>query len=216
MNIKSISLLVVLSTLLLVQSCSALYFELNGGTTKCFIEENPKDTLLVGNYVLEDLNPQAGISTPLALSVIVTDPENHEVLSKQMGASGRFAFQTLIGGEYKICISTNSSKWFGPTIKTRLHLDIQVGANANDYEEIAKVEQLNNLEISVKRLNDRVTQVRKEQSYQKAREITFRNTSESTNSRVMWWAILQVVVLCLTGMWQMRHLKSFFKAKKLV
>ncbi|GAM29046.1 hypothetical protein SAMD00019534_122220, partial [Acytostelium subglobosum LB1] len=202
---------------LFVLSSNALYFELNGGQTKCFLEENPKDTLLVGNYVLEDLNPQNGMpNSQLALTIKITDPENHEVMNKHMGASGRFAFQTLMGGEYKVCVSTNSSKWFGPSIKTRLHFDILVGANANDYEEIAKADHLNQLEIALKRLNDRVTQIRKEQSYQKAREMTFRNTSESTNNRVTWWAVLQLVVLVLTGLWQMRHLKSFFRAKKLV
>ncbi|EGG17311.1 emp24/gp25L/p24 family protein [Cavenderia fasciculata] len=206
--------------------------ELNGGVVKCYIEENPKDTLLVGKFTLEDMNPQNGVVNSglgtyrnieadkmnefIALTVLVTDPEKREVLSKTMGSTGRFAFQTAMGGEYKICVSTNPSKWFGPQVKTRLHLDIQVGANANDYEEIAKVEHLNNLEISVKRLNDRVTQIRKEQSYQKGREVVFRNTSESTNSRVMWWSVLQLIILVLTGMWQMRHLKSFFKAKKLV
>eukprot|EP01133_Synstelium_polycarpum_P000180 gene180-216_t len=207
----------VLFAMMLAQCTQSIYMELNGGVVKCFLEENPKDTLLVGKYTLEDMNPQNGIvNSQLSLAVVVTDPDRQEIMSKSMGASGRFVFHTLIGGEYKICVSTNTSKWFGPAVKTRLHLDIQVGANANDYEEIAKVEHLNSIEIQVKRLNDRVTQIRKEQSYQKGREIVFRNTSESTNSRVMWWSLLQVFVLCLTGLWQMRHLKSFFKAKKLV
>ena len=70
-----------------------------------------------------------------------------------------------------------------------------------------------------------------------AREANFRELSESTNARVLWWSIgqvraspvappvtplsltmhpLQAVVLVLTGVWQLRHLKSFFEAKKLV
>jgi hypothetical protein len=48
------------------------------------------------------------------------------------------------------------------------------------------------------------------------REERFRLTSESTNQRVLWWSIAQTVILILTGIWQMRHLKSFFEAKKLV
>ncbi|KAM9982748.1 hypothetical protein ACTFIZ_007276 [Dictyostelium cf. discoideum] len=196
---------------------SAVYFELNGGQTKCFIEENPKDTTVLGKYILEDITPQqGGYGNQLSLTVKVTDPEKREVLSKTMPSNGRFAFSTQVGGEHKICFSTNTSKWFGPSVKTRLHLEIEGGAGANDYEEIAKVEHLTGIEISLRRLNDRVNQIRKEQSYQKGREIVFRNTSESTNARVMWWSIIQLVVLVLTGVWQMKHLKSFFKAKKLV
>lgn len=48
------------------------------------------------------------------------------------------------------------------------------------------------------------------------REERFRQTSESTNQRVLWWSILQTFILVATGVWQMQHLKSFFKAKKLV
>lgn len=48
------------------------------------------------------------------------------------------------------------------------------------------------------------------------REAEFRDQSESTNSRVVWWTIAQIVVLGVTCLWQMRHLKGFFEAKKLV
>lgn len=48
------------------------------------------------------------------------------------------------------------------------------------------------------------------------REERFRMTSESTNQRVLWWSIAQTLILIVTGIWQMKHLKSFFEAKKLV
>jgi hypothetical protein len=51
---------------------------------------------------------------------------------------------------------------------------------------------------------------------QQARESVFHSTSESTNNRVTFWSIGQLVVLVVLGVWQMRHLKSFFKSKKLV
>uniref|UniRef100_A0A8B9HAH1 Transmembrane p24 trafficking protein 4 n=1 Tax=Astyanax mexicanus TaxID=7994 RepID=A0A8B9HAH1_ASTMX len=44
----------------------------------------------------------------------------------------------------------------------------------------------------------------------------FRMTSESTNQRVLWWSIAQTIILITAAIWQMRHLKSFFEAKKLV
>lgn len=48
------------------------------------------------------------------------------------------------------------------------------------------------------------------------REERFRQTSESTNKRVLWWSLAQVIVLVSMGFWQMRHLKTFFETKKLV
>ncbi len=49
-----------------------------------------------------------------------------------------------------------------------------------------------------------------------AREERFRLVSDSTNARVLWWSLGQAIILILMGIWQMRHLKSFFEAKKLV
>ncbi len=56
----------------------------------------------------------------------------------------------------------------------------------------------------------------KEQNYQRYREERFRATSDSTNQRVLWWSLAQLFVLVIAGFWQMRHLKGFFEAKKLV
>lgn len=43
----------------------------------------------------------------------------------------------------------------------------------------------------------------------------FRNTSESTNERVQWWSIFQMIVLIASGAWQVMHLKSFLRNEKI-
>lgn len=46
-------LLIVLGALLaLAQSSAALYFYLDAGANKCFLEELPKDTIVVGKSAL--------------------------------------------------------------------------------------------------------------------------------------------------------------------
>lgn len=66
----------------------------------------------------------------------------------------------------------------------------------------------------VRELNDRVSDVRRQQDYQKEQETKFRDIAESVNSRAVWFIILQVIVLVLTTAWQMRHLTVFLKTKK--
>jgi hypothetical protein len=95
-------------------------------------------------------------------------------------------------------------------------MSIQVGERANDYQEIAAKDKLSELQLRVRQLLDQVDQISKEQNYQRYREERFRETSESTNQRVLWWAIAQTLLLVVTGFWQMRHLRGFFEAKKLV
>lgn len=48
------------------------------------------------------------------------------------------------------------------------------------------------------------------------KEEVFRQISEETNGNVLWWAVVQTSVLLSVGFWQMKRLKDFFIAKKIV
>lgn len=133
-----------------------------------------------------------------------------------------------------------------PMRRFRIDLRIDVGEMAIDYAEAAKLEHLTELEVEVRRrmearvgdhertrvhsrmhvlavsslqlrrLNNKLKDMMREQAYQKEREVAFRLTSESTHARVAWWSVLQASVMVLSGIWQIRHLTAFFKSKKIV
>lgn len=214
----------LITTILLLavfQSSLALYFHVGEKEKKCFIEELPEDTMVTGKYKAQLWDKQTEKfldSTPgMGMHVEIKDPDDKIILSKSYGHEGAFTFTSHTPGEHQICIHSNSTKW---TLfaggKLRVHLDIQVGEHTNDYSEIAAKDKLTELQLRVRQLLDQVQQIQKEQNYQRYREERFRQTSESTNSRVLWWSIAQTAVLVVAGMWQMRHLKGFFEAKKLV
>lgn len=46
-------------------------------------------------------------------------------------------------------------------------------------------------------------------------EITFRDASEATNARAVWWSILQIGILVGAAVVQMRYLRNYFGDKKL-
>ena len=48
------------------------------------------------------------------------------------------------------------------------------------------------------------------------REAEFSDQSESTNSRVVRWTLIQLAVLGVTCAWQLTHLRAFFVKQKLV
>jgi len=52
-------------------------------------------------------------------------------------------------------------------ILQRVHLSIQVGERANDYQEIAAKDKLSDLQLRVRQLLDQVDQISKEQTYQR-------------------------------------------------
>ncbi|XP_041476474.1 transmembrane emp24 domain-containing protein 4-like [Lytechinus pictus] len=199
----------------------SLYFHIGETEKKCFIEEIPDETMVIGNYKIQIFDKNKNDFLPsspgIGMHVEVRDPEDKMILSKMYSSSGRFTFTSHTPGEHTLCLYSNSTKWsmFGAS-KLRIHLDIEVGEHANDYKEIAEKDKLTELQLRVRQLLDQVEQVKKEQNYQRYREERFRQTSESTNQRVLWWSIAQTVILLVTGFWQMRHLKGFFEAKKLV
>ena len=64
---------------------------------------------------------------------------------------------------------------------------------------------------AVRQTSELVAQVKDEQSYIVVRERTHRNTAESTNARIKWWSIFQLVVLIGQGFFQVWWLKRFFE-----
>lgn len=63
------------------------------------------------------------------------------------------------------------------------------------------------LASKLRELNDKVNSIKLEQQYQREVEATFRDASEKTNSRAVWWILAQMVVLGGMALWQNRHLK---------
>jgi len=212
------SILLILLVAYWTRTTAALYFHIGETERKCFIEEIPDETMVMGRYKVQLYDPNTkgyGDYPNIGMHVEAKDPDEKVILSKLYTSEGMFTFTSHSPGEHMICLYSNSSAWFSGA-QLRVHLDIQVGEHTQDYQQIATKDKLNELQLRVRQLMDQVEQITKEQNYQRYREERFRQTSESTNSRVLWWSIGQTVVLVLTGVWQMRNLKGFFEAKKLV
>uniref|UniRef100_A0A7N5JX70 Transmembrane emp24 domain-containing protein 9 n=2 Tax=Ailuropoda melanoleuca TaxID=9646 RepID=A0A7N5JX70_AILME len=175
----------------------------------------------LGNYKTELYDPAMEKYQPspqwINLFVFVKDPENKNLLARQYGPQGSFTFTSQSPGEHQICLHLESIRFaLFYDGKLAIHLDMQLGEHSNDYAEFAAKDKLTQLQLRLQQLVEQVELIQKEQEYQRWREERFRQTSESTNQRVLWWSILQTLILVATGVWQMQHLKSFFKAKKLV
>lgn len=72
---------------------------------------------------------------------------------------------------------------------------------------------ISNSTLLVRQLSELLAQVKDEQSYIVLREKTHRNTAESTNARVKWWSVFQMLVLIGEGIFQVWWLKRFFEVK---
>ncbi|XP_064275032.1 transmembrane emp24 domain-containing protein 11-like isoform X2 [Passer domesticus] len=176
----------------------ALYFHMGEREEKCIIEDIPSDTLVVGNYKVQrwDIHTHDFLeSAPgLGMFVTVTIPTGEVLLSKLYGPQGTFTFTSHISGEHVICFQSNSTRFAVIAgSKLRIHLDIRVGEHFLDESAIQAKDKVN-----------------------EEREEKFRKTSEETNSNILWWAIVQTLILISVGIWQIKSLRDFFISKKLV
>lgn len=69
---------------------------------------------------------------------------------------------------------------------------------------------VNTLANKVKELVNKVTDIQREQRYMREVEATFRDASELTNTRAVWWSLVQIGVLVGAAIVQMRYLKVCF------
>ncbi|KAI9256503.1 emp24/gp25L/p24 family/GOLD-domain-containing protein [Phascolomyces articulosus] len=209
--------LLLISLAIFAQVSDALYFYLEGSEKKCFLEELPKETMVTGTYKAEQFSAvqnQWIVNPELSIQITVEElPQEHIVVDRKASAQDRFTFTSAESGDHSICLSVVSSSWFDST-KTRMTFDMDFDDPAGDHHD--HKETLSAMAMRIHELNQRVQDIRREQSFQREREAEFRDQSELTNSRVVWWTIMQLVVLGAICVWQMRHYKHFFVAKKLV
>jgi hypothetical protein len=129
---------------------------------------------------------------------------SHTVVKTKGPSEGRFTFTSHEAGDHSLCLSTNYTSWFSNT-HIRLYLDIVVGTTKADFEHDRG--HISQLAAKVRDLNLKLEDIRREQQYQRERESDFRDLSESTNSRAVWYSLAQIAVILVTCVWQLRHLK---------
>lgn len=212
-----LSILLTLLTLTKVNGYAPM-IDISSNDIKCFLEEVPADTPI---QVAFNLSPLPGVTmtsdTATGLKVWIANPDGITVSTMPTPlVTGAHTFTTPQGGEYKICMSTNGSSWFSSADVYRLTVDIRSGVAAVDYKHLAKTEHLSGIEVSLRKANDRVAQIKSEQGYQKDREAAFIKVSQSTGTKVLVCAFFQIAVLAGCAVWEIKHLHSFFRKKKFV
>ncbi|KAJ3556678.1 hypothetical protein NM688_g1895 [Phlebia brevispora] len=201
----------------LVGAANALHFYLDANEKRCFLEEVPSDTVVEGHYkALEwSEHEQKYIENEnLGILVVVVDVNTgHNVVRTRGPSESRFTFTTQEAGDHAICLSTTSGSSWSTNTHIRLYFDIVVGNVKSDREQDRST--VTELSAKLRDLNQKLEDVRREQQYQREREANYRDLSEATNSRAVWYSIAQIVVIVATCTWQLRHLKHFFEDRKM-
>ncbi|KAJ1506491.1 emp24p/erv25p- protein [Coelomomyces lativittatus] len=199
-----------------------LHFYIQHNHPKTFSEELAMGTDVLGSFKTEEWSDtsQSWIQN-LGISVqIEVKEQSHRALPiRQLGvAMGNFTFTAPENGIYDISFTTNttSEAWFNQP-RVRFYLDIIIGESASANNQLQlHTAHFSDIADRVQDLVHRATDIRRELQFQREKEAQFRDLSENVNSRIVSWTIVQMCVVAMTCVWQLRHLKTFFTKKKLV
>ncbi|XP_018410255.1 PREDICTED: transmembrane emp24 domain-containing protein 11-like [Nanorana parkeri] len=200
---------------------NAMYYHSAEKEEKCIIEDLPAEMLVTGRYKIQkwDLGQHDFLASAPGLGMIVTvkAPNNEVLLSKLYGPDGKFTFTSHTAGEHAICMQSNSTNLIAfASNRLRIHLDVQVGEHPFDYSAVDPKDKVKEVSNILENLQGEMSHITKEQEYQREREEYYRQKSEDMNSNVLWWAIIQTLILTSVGIWQIKRLKDFLIAKKVV
>ena len=92
-----------------------------------------------------------------------------------------------------------------------VELDIDIGADAKDWSAVQATEKLKPVETELRRIEEMVAEIVAEMDYLRTREQKLRDTNESTNTRVKWFAFGTMGMLVALGAWQVIYLRAYFR-----
>lgn len=135
---------------------------------------------------------------------------------KDVAGENRYAFTSHADSAFDVCfenVYTGSAKNVNPR---HVELDIDIGADAKDWSAIQASEKLKPVEMELRRIEEVVGEIVSEMDYLRVREQKLRDTNESTNERVKWFALGTMGMLVSLGAWQVVYLRAYFRSKHLI
>lgn len=186
----------------------SIMFQLHPNTQKCLREELKKDVVIVGTFEITHVPGQK-------VDYVVTDSKG-EILDQNVDAGkGKFSFSTEHEDIFEICFKSKV-----PThqrgVPHDVTLNTQRGVEAKPYEALGEAGKLKPMELELKRLEDLSSSIVQDFADMRQREVSMRDTNESTNNRVLYLSILSMICLLSLSVWQVLYLRKFFKSRKLI
>lgn len=203
----------------------------DAGTRECFTRDLSTESVLLGSYKIEILDEHGAYSVPRdkANTGVVVDVEevfasNNRVIHQRGSPSGKFLFSPLELGTHRICLTAKlfyKRKWKGddPTEleeskfkRARVTLDFFIGDAKNILAKDNR--EIEELTSRIASLIDKITYIKQEQGFIRAKEATFRDLLEKACERVVSWLILQIAIVGVTFLYQLWTLLRFHMKRK--
>lgn len=195
----------------LLVTSNAFTFDLPLNKERCFVEEVASDTSVKISYVATDAYAQF-------VDVVLNDFQGNNVWSRIGMATGTHSFRVVEGGEYTLCFisrAATSSRGLSEQ-KRAIVLNFKVGTESIDYKDLATKEKLKPIELQLRMVEEAIQTIHSEYDYYKKKEAEMRNTNEHMTAKVTYVSLGLIAIFVLFSAWQIRHLRSYFRKKRMI
>ncbi|GAM17892.1 hypothetical protein SAMD00019534_010670 [Acytostelium subglobosum LB1] len=201
---KSLYIVVVTALLMLLayNGAEALTMQIEPKNQECYYENVEAGRTSLINYQVI----RGGL---LDIDVKIFDPQGNTLYSRlhfDTTMKGRQSFTASNTGTYKLCFGNEMSRFTAKVVTFTWGFE-------DDQKDLVKGDTLNPMDQSIQKIERALHSIVIEQKKMRYREQTNRDTSESTNARVVRWTIIQLFVLVSMGVAQIWYLRKWFDSK---
>ncbi|CDK28886.1 unnamed protein product [Kuraishia capsulata CBS 1993] len=198
--------LLLVATLLSVCSASALTFVLGAQEKSCYYIFNEKPKSNIGYYFAV----QAGGS--FDIDYTVKSPDGKIIVKEDKQRQGDWVFPADQVGEYEFCFANGMSTFAEKVVDFEIKIDNDFKASLPKAPEMAYA--VEGLQKSIETIETKLTELSQNLQYYKTRNNRNQSTVKSTESRIFYFSIFDVLLMCGMAGLQVAVVQLFFKGSR--
>ncbi|KAI8817852.1 emp24/gp25L/p24 family/GOLD-domain-containing protein [Fimicolochytrium jonesii] len=180
---------------------------LHAGEEQCF-----KEVLKTKDRV--DLSYEITDGGNLDVDFVVFAPGNRPLQSHNAGSFFTWGFNAEEDGTYTYCFNNKRSSFADKRILfTVVGPDEKWKIEEKEMKMSLEDDPTESLQSEIRVLDAGIRAIREEHAFLKSRERRHRMTADSTNSRVLYWSLVQALALVGVVYFQINYLKRFFEMR---
>ena len=190
----------------LLECARGFVFPVAPGSSECFEEHASASDHVQGQWsVLEHPGHMKGWKAS------INSPAGDLVYSVTDEKQGSFDYYATVEGKYVICFANAAVATEAVNVKA----SFTVG-DPPDLVQLAKTEHLSPIEERIKNLHESMNAVRDLQDQMREQDEAQSKMTKSTRTWLLYFTMIEAMVLVGMTVWQNLYLKSFFEIKRVV
>lgn len=201
--------LTVLLALISVSHQTALTVALEPQEQLCYYVLTSVPDTSVGFYFAVQLGGNFDINFS------VNDPEGNSMIKGDKERQGDWTFNAAAVGEYEFCFANSMSTFAEKVVDFEIKLEDDFKAQLPETNNAQiQDEPVNGMIFAVSNIDEKLNDMLRSLQYYKTRNNRNQHTVKSTEVRIFWFSLLEIILMCAMALFQVSVVHFFFKGKR--